>query len=272
MLLELAPGLRVVRRGHRHLQVGLYGGRRVVLARTPTTEAVLTRILERQPLDPHQPGVAEAVSRLVASGCATAVDVVRQTARQRAASRVAVVGRLGADPTTLLESAGLVSHDADPLASDVVLVLSRVELERERLDPFVRSEIPHLVVRTADGGLLVGPFVEPGRTACLRCLDAHLGVRDPDHLPVLSRYIEASHTPRGDGLPDDADPVLVQLALAWAVRDLTAHLAGERPSTWSATVHLGPELGRQEQTSWSRHPECGCSWPGTVDQSGKMSR
>jgi hypothetical protein len=43
------------------------------------------------------------------------------------------------------------------------------------------------------------------------------------------------------------------------VRDVVAYVEGEPPSTWSATVTIGPDLdpGRRE---WARHPHCGCSW------------
>jgi bacteriocin biosynthesis cyclodehydratase domain-containing protein len=129
--------------------------------------------------------------------------------------------------------------------------------------------VPHLVVRLVDGGALLGPFVVPGETACLRCIDAHESVRDPDHVAVTTRYAQASGSPRGDGVPD-LDPALASIALAWAVRDVTAHLDGHEPSTWSRTLHLRPDPTRREEQAWPRHPHCGCSWAADDPASGTM--
>ena len=84
------------------------------------------------------------------------------------------------------------------------------------------------------GSRRIGPFVEPGRTACLRCVDAHEAEVDP-RLPFL---VEQAAMATDGGEP--VDPVLDRLALAWAVRDLCRYLEGDEPSTWSATVDLGP--------------------------------
>jgi bacteriocin biosynthesis cyclodehydratase domain-containing protein len=262
MLLALAPGLRVVRRGRDHLQVGLYDDPRLLLPRSETTLRVLDHVLDQRHLDEAEPGVADVVSRLVESGCASRRRDVQARARRRSATRVAVLGHLDPDPAPLLVGSGLTRCVGSGGEADVVLVLSRGEIERERLDDLLRRRVPHLLVRTVDGGAVVGPFVEPGRTACLRCIDAHLSLGDPDHLPVLTRYVTASQRPRGDGSEEVAEPVLGNLAIAWAVRDLLAHVDGERPTTWSRTVRLGPAPSRQVQTAWSRHPECGCCWPG----------
>lgn len=277
MLLTLAPGLRVVRRGHDHVQVGLYDDRVVVLPRSDATAHVLSRIHEGEPIDLDVPGVAATVTRLVASGCAlphtsaqsSAQPLAPSRSRRRAETRIEVVGHLGQpgpDPVPLLAAAGLSLLGRGPEVpaasrGDVVLLISRGEPDRERLDPWLRAEVPYLVVRLVDAGVVVGPFVLPGRSACLRCTDAHVADSDPDHLSVLTRYAEASRRRRGDG-SDDVEPALVSLGLAWAVRDLVAHADGRRPSTCSRTVRLGPEPDRERHTSWSMHPECACCWRG----------
>jgi hypothetical protein len=146
--------------------------------------------------------------------------------------------------------------------ADVGLLLARGEPERELVDPWLRSRLPHLVVRLVDAGAVVGPFVLPGRSPCLRCLDAHRAEADPDHLAVLARYGKASRRARPHG--DDTEPALLSLALSWAVRDLVAHADGLRASTVSRTVRLGPGIDREVRTTWAMHPECGCCWPGTA--------
>ena len=276
MHLQLAAGLRVVRRGPHHLQIGLYADRRVVLPRTEVTEQVLARLAEGRRVDLEDPGVATIVDRLLAAGCATPVREVHERARRRRSARVCLLGDdLGASPgfdvAASLGRAGLTRVVTQPSGADVVLVGSAGEVARERTDPLVREGIPHLVVRLVDAGAVIGPFVLPGETACLRCIDAHLSLGDPDHVPVVARYVEASRRSAPDRAEHDVtEPVLVALALAWAVRDLVAHVDGGAPATRGHTVHLGPEPSRQEHIAWPRDPECGCSWPGSLAHSGKM--
>jgi bacteriocin biosynthesis cyclodehydratase domain-containing protein len=276
MHLQLAPGLRVVRRGPDHLQVGLYDERRVVLPRTRPTEQVLAWLREGTPIDVREPAFAATVERLVAAGCATRRRDVQEQARRRRTTRVCLLGDdlgagLGFDTVTALARAGLTRIVGDPAEADVVLLGSAGELARELTDPLVRDGVPHLVVRLVDGGAVIGPFVVPGETTCLRCIDAHLSLEDPDHVPVLARYVAASEGTEAGSGRDVTEPALVVLALAWAVRDLLSHVDGTPPTTCDRTVRLGPETWRQVHTAWPRDPDCGCSWPGSVANSGKMA-
>jgi hypothetical protein len=77
---------------------------------------------------------------------------------------------------------------------------------------------------------------------------------------VTTRYVEATARARSDGLPDLVDPALAAIALAWAVRDVVAHLDGKQPSTWSRTLALGPDPNLRREELWLRHPMCGCCW------------
>lgn len=257
----LAPGLRVVSRGADQLQVGLHDGRRVLLPRSERVEHALALLLERRALD-ADPTCAEVLERLDRSGCL-------EVPSARDGAHVAVLGHVEAaalpERAALPEVDGLfaaagVQTTTSLEQADVVLVLSTGELDRARLDPLLRGGTSHLVVRLVDGGALLGPFVVPGTTACLRCIDAHESLLDPDHVVVTARYARASVRPRADGVPD-VDPALATVALGWAVRDVVAHLAGAEPSTWSRTLFLGPDLRQRHEREWLRHPTCGCCWP-----------
>ena len=128
-----------------------------------------------------------------------------------------------------------------------MLVLSAGELARERLDPLVRRGTSHLVVRLVDGAALVGPFVVPGVTACLRCIDAHRS--DPRsrprgrHHPLRAGQLAG---PDRTAYPTSPTPLLATVAVAWAVRDVVAHLDGRRPSTWSRTLLLDADPSRRD--------------------------
>jgi len=258
---RLAPGLRVVRRGTGHLQVGLHPDRRAVLPRTPLVEEALAALLDHRPADPA------VLTTLHRHGCLVD-DTDRTGDGRRHGTRVAVHGGLASE-RALLAAAGLRVVGAGHHAS-VALVAVTGEPDRALLDPFVRSGTPHLVARVVDGGAVLGPFVVPGATPCLRCLDSEAALADPDHVAVTERYTRASARERSDGLPDVLDPVLPTLAAAWAVRDVVAHLDGIRPSTWSRTLHLAAEPGPPREQVWARHPACGCSWLGPDLPSGTM--
>jgi bacteriocin biosynthesis cyclodehydratase domain-containing protein len=161
--------------------------------------------------------------------------------------------------TRLTGSAGL--REAGPRqVADCDVLLGVGEPERERLDAWTRAGTPYLLVRMVEGRAVVGPFVEPGATACLRCLDAHCTDADPAWPLLLRQYAAASSHDRSDGVPEPVDPLLAALAVAWAARDLATYVDGGRPSTWSTTVTLHPVLDRIETRTWWRHPACGCSW------------
>jgi len=275
--LVLAPGLRVLRRSRTVLQVGLTPPQRVLLPDSEPVRRTLSALARGEP-PPDDAATAEVLAALapvlvdatglvvpdIAQGDVAAVALLdprgypdRLAARR--SGTVVVSGALGdADPRPLLTAAGLRSCD-DPRATPTAVLVLRVgEVDREELDPWVRAGVPHLVVRLVEGSAVVGPFVEPGRTACLRCLDAHLAEEDPFHAAVTVGHARAGTRP--DGVAEPVDSALAALAVAWAVRDLVTHVEDERPSTWSATVRLSPTLSSVSQTEWLRHPACGCTW------------
>ena len=134
------------------------------------------------------------------------------------------------------------------------------EPERDLLDGWTRSGTPYLLVRLTEGRAVVGPFVLPGTTACLRCVDAHRTDLDPAWPLLVRQYAAAAEHDRADGASEPVDPLLAALAVAWAARDLASYVDGGRPSTWSSTVTLHPRLARLETRTWLRHPACGCCW------------
>ncbi|MEQ7845861.1 hypothetical protein [Nocardioides kribbensis] len=138
---------------------------------------------------------------------------------------------------------------------DVVIRLSAGPPARAGLDPLLQEAQPHLLVVGGPAGVVVGPFVEPGVTACLRCVDAARAEHDPRRGLVLEQ-VAAAPAPVAP-----LDPALLHLAVSWAVRDVVTYLDGGTPSTWSTTVEID-ELLSCRSRRWLRHPRCGCSWDG----------
>ncbi|MEP6814370.1 MAG: hypothetical protein ABI873_02325 [Marmoricola sp.] len=253
----LLPGLHVLRRGPDTVQIGLDPRRAVVL---PTTDAVRRTLDVLAVAGPADQADADVLGWLVQLGL-----VVEQrppeAADDTSGPRVEVLefgaARLPA-VADRLRAAGLVPDVAGP--ADLGMLVGVGEPARQLLDPWVRRGLTHLVVRISEGVATIGPFVVPGRTACLRCVDAHHAESDP-RWPLLVAQ-QAAQTARGrpDGTPEPVDLALAQLAVAWAVRDLVSHAEGRHPATWSATLRMPPHLAETESVSWLRHPECGCSW------------
>jgi bacteriocin biosynthesis cyclodehydratase domain-containing protein len=161
----------------------------------------------------------------------------------------------------MARSAGL--HEAAPRQVSPVnggVLVGVGEPDRALVDEWTRAGTPHVLVRLTEGRAVIGPFVQPGSTACLRCVDAHCTDADPAWPLLVRQYSAASARDRPDGAPEPVDPLLASLALAWAARDLASYVDGGRPSTWSATVTVHPQLSRIEMRRWLRHPGCGCSW------------
>src|SRR5690348_12951742 len=103
--LRLAPGLRVVRRGPRHLQVGLHDGRRAVLPRSAAVETTLSALLANEPVPPG-PATARVLATLERHGCLS--DPVAEARQEggRRSGRVVLHGGVATE-RALLAAAGV---------------------------------------------------------------------------------------------------------------------------------------------------------------------
>ena len=270
----LRPGIRVVRRDDEHLQVGIDPGLRVVLpddlavhdlladlrvGRRPATDVPDVRrwchALADRDLLVDAGELAHTLSGpiprpAVLASFAEHGGGAAGRLRLRSRSRVQVVAdEPWRQPTLRLLAASGITVATDGAGATLV-VTAAGEARRDDLDSWMRDGTPHLVVRNRGGRVVVGPFVAPGLTACLRCVDAHACDDDPGHALVLEQHAAPAEEP--------CDPVLMHLAVAWAVRDLVTYVDGDCPASWSATATLG--LGLPDVRSWTRHPRCGCAW------------
>lgn len=255
---RLRRGVPVVALGNGLLQVGVDPASRVLLPDTPTI-ASFVQELAAGTSTPEAPELREVIARLGGQGLLID-EVERRRRRQvRADSPVAVVG---ADPwrgdlDVLLREAGVAlaqrrqgAEGGGPEA-ELTVLLAAGEPDRDLVDSLTHVGDPVLFVSVVDARVRVGPFVVPGVTACLRCIDAHVAVTHPWHTGVL--------TARRSGFPVDLPPLPMQVALARAAVDVCAWLEGRRPATWSATTWIDEDLAVEHQ-AWRRHPHCGCSW------------
>ncbi len=138
-----------------------------------------------------------------------------------------------------------------------ILACDGPEVDRVILDHLVRSDQPHLLVRSWGNGVSVGPLVLPGQTSCVQCSDLIRTDVDRDW-PVLLNQLVRLRTDLPPAAP--APPTLV----AWAASVGTAHavslLVGGTPESLGCTLELGwPEMAMELRT-WPPHRACGCGW------------
>lgn len=281
----LRPGVRVTRRDDGHLQVGLDRELAIVVADTEEVRRALRELTLGEPPGRASVALARLATDLLGRGlvvdaAALMADLPADAVRRHAVAAVhADHGLAGAAQVQRRRTARVEVEAPEPVAGlarhlldlcgvgaagasdspDALLLAGLGEPDRDRLDDLLRRSVPYVGVHVVEGFVRLGPFVVPGRTACHRCVDAHLTDADPRHPVVVQQLVEVADRARLDGIPEPADPAVVCAAVAWAVRDLVAWIDGAQPETWSATVRLGPGL-RQARTDWLRHARCGCAW------------
>ena len=250
----LRPGVGLARRDADHLQLGVDPPLAAVVPDLPSVRLLLVELAHGGPLTTLDATTAPVLDALVAAGLVVAADEVAARRERRARFRVLVDAPEGvlAPLLRLLGQSGL-GVARTPADAAAALVWSTGETPRSALDDWMRSGTPHLVVRERPGGPVLGPYVVPGATACLRCVDAHLGEGDPRRALVVEQL--AATAPLR---PAAADPVLRALAGSWAFHDLATAAEGGVPATWSATLTVGvlPPV----VTTYRRHLYCGCAW------------
>lgn len=253
----LRPGLHVVRRDDRHLQVGLDPPHRLVVPDVPDVRRLLADLAAGRPPGPGTDTARRVLVDLVDAGLVVdSPDDAADAARARGAApvRVDAPADLGDPVRRLLDASGCVL--ARPAARPAVaLLIVDGEVRRDAVDELVGAEIPHLVVTAGVDGFRLGPFVVPGTTACLRCVDAHLGELDPRRAVVLE---QVANVRPGERLAR-RDPALLALVTAWVARDVVRFVDGLEPSTWSASIEVG-SAPLPHHRAWLRHPHCGCAW------------
>jgi bacteriocin biosynthesis cyclodehydratase domain-containing protein len=144
-------------------------------------------------------------------------------------------------------------------AHDVVVLASPGSADPAAADELVRSGVPHVSVIVREATAVVGPFVLPGSTSCLRCLDLHRCDRDAAW-PLLAAQLAA------DGLQvgvEACDVALATLAASVCALQVLEFIDGGQPTTHDATLEMSLPDWRIRRRSWCPHPACGCCWPGS---------
>jgi hypothetical protein len=152
----------------------------------------------------------------------------------------------------------VLNHWSKPeeLAPDLTVVAAdSLECDRVMVAGLLRSDQPHLLLRPRAGGVVVGPLVLPGQTACLGCTDLTRREADPAW-PTLLPQLQRTTAP--------VTTALAAWAGAVAVAQTLAFLQGGAAETCGATLEISPVDHVMRRRSWAMHPACGCGWQATA--------
>ena len=141
-------------------------------------------------------------------------------------------------------------HDAPgeaAAAPSPVVLLAEHLVHPRRSAALMGSDIPHLPIVFTGTGAEVGPYVRPGRTACLACVAAHRRDADPAWPLVAAQLI-------GRPIPD------IDAAIACEAGIVAARLIseGERRAARQTTHSLTLRAGSLHRTSRAHRPHADC--------------
>lgn len=180
---------------------------------------------------------------------------------RRSATRVTVrgCGLVATVLTDLLTRSGLATlaePDAGPgpVPSPADLIVLVGHQSPAQTAELLQLRQPHLAVSATEAIGVVGPLVQLGSTACLRCLDLTRTERDPAWPLVLAQLAGQRAESQG------CDPVLAMAVAAQAAAQVNAFvdrspLAG---ATAGGTLELVLPSWQWRRRSWLPHPACMC--------------
>jgi hypothetical protein len=141
---------------------------------------------------------------------------------------------------------------ADDRAPDLTVLVGY--RQPEQLAELQRRRRPHLGVCVSEAIGVVGPLVQPGRTACLRCLDLARAERDAAW-PLILAQLPASRMDATAG-----DPVLATAVAAQAAAQALAFAdrPGQEAVTANGTLELALPAWQWRRRTWPPHRACTC--------------
>jgi hypothetical protein len=190
-------------------------------------------LLQRlEPILESESGSAPGAARVVVTGDSPLADELRQ----------------------VLEAEGVLAAPDESTPSLAVIVAGWV-ISPEDHGSWLRRDIPHLPVVIGDGGVTVGPLVEPGSGPCLYCVQLTRTDDDPAWPAIATQ------------LWNRQAPAMTRLAVAEAAafaarRVLDRTTAGPGTAVSWRVAAVG---GAISPRAWTRHAACRCAVPAESD-------
>lgn len=172
---------------------------------------------------------------------------------------VAGVGPTAEAVTRLLATRGLTVRIARTVAEaerercDLAVAVGAFVLEPQLHGLWLRRDVPHLPVVIDDAGARIGPLVEPGRSACLYCVQLHTTDADPAWPAMASQLWGRTAAADTALVASEAAAIATRLVVGWF--ELGAAAA-------SGQILLDAATGQTTTVPVDPHPACGCLEPG----------
>ena len=149
----------------------------------------------------------------------------------------------------LLAASEASEPDREP---DLAVVVAGWVIPPEDHGSWLRRDIPHLPVVVGDGGVTVGPLVEPGSGPCLYCVQLTRTDDDPAWPAIATQ------------LWNRPAPTMSRLAVAESAV-FVARLVRERLSTGPGAAVSWTVGDPRGSRAWSQHAMCRCAVPAESD-------
>ena len=168
---------------------------------------------------------------------------------------VAGTGRLAERLVTVLAATGIQAVIAATVeAAEIAEGELAVAVGHYVLDPalhglWLRRDVTHLPVVYSDTSIAIGPFVVPGVSACLYCLQRHASDADPAWPAIASQLW-------GRRSPVDTE-LMASEAAAIVAREVVARL-GRPVDARSDQLVIEAATGARSRREFDIHPDCGC--------------
>ncbi len=254
----LRPGLLLLRRDARHLQLGTSPG--VVLRDEPGLLALLRRFdgtasVDRLAVHATQVGYAgdvEQVARdLAAAGLVRdGLPRARRTVTTVTLDHDRATAPLAEAVRTLLDSAG---HRVVRAEAALTLVLAAGEPPRTVFRTAQERRDDHLRVVVEDDRVRIGPLVRPGLTPCIHCHDLHRTDWDRGWPALLTQL----GSPGTLVVPPELPLATVHAAALHVLAEVDAYAHG-RDVGHSRCIAVGPDPFDADAWPVGFHPSCGC--------------
>ncbi|MEO8094690.1 MAG: hypothetical protein ABI632_07130 [Pseudolysinimonas sp.] len=259
MILKLDPRHPVVWRTPTSLQVGIDPPLVTLHDVTELQERLLAALV----VGVSGPGLT-MIARgddVVRDAILTALAPALETPTAIAARTVAIVGGgpLVDALTSALSGSGVhveVAARAEDLADerpDLAVLVRHFVTPPALHGLWLRRDVPHLPVVFSDGGVLVGPMVEPGDGPCLLCIELHRRDADPAWPAIATQLLGRRAWAEQSALVLDAAGLACRLVLERLGAPTDTGAAAAAIST-----RIDADTGSRVDTTWAHHSECGC--------------
>lgn len=133
---------------------------------------------------------------------------------------------------------------AEAAQASFAVVIGHYVLDPALHSLWLRRDVPHLPVILGDESVAIGPLVEPGHTACLRCLQLHARDADPAWPAIASQLWGRRSPAETELVASEAAAIVARVVLAgWPASD---------------QLVVSAVTGEQTRRAFAVHPDCGC--------------